>query len=177
MFDFYFWIGLFITGIIVAFWHYLPLTKKRLHPVVCYTCGVSLLLLGIGVWLGFGLNQWILWGSLWIFAFVGGVADTLCYGLDALQNHGIVHGALEQSTHLTRVEIKTRTEVEDIIGCLLGVDEHLRVSLLRLAQWARTEEDRDIIGEVMEARVKANTAHDLVLHFHRDKREEALREK
>ena len=179
MFNFNFWIGLFITGIIVAFGHYLPLTKKRLHPVVCYTCGVSLLLLGIGVWLGFGLNQWILWGSLWIFAVAGGVADALCYGIDAIQNHPIAHDTLERSTRppKTRTEIKARTRIEHIIGYLMEVDDHLRVSLLRLTQSARTEEDREIINEILEARVKATDAHSLVLNFHPDKREEALKEK
>ena len=177
MFDFYFWIAIFVTGILVAFGHYLPLTRRTLHPVICYACGVSLLLLGMGIWLGLGLEQWILYGSLWAFALAGGLADVLCYGIDAIQNRSIAHDTLERSTHLTRVETVTRTKVENIIGCLVNVDDHLRVSLLRLAQWARTEEDREIIGEVIEARIKAAEAHELVLHFHRDKREEALSEK
>jgi len=179
MFNFHFWIALFVTGILVAFGHYLPLTKRRLHPVICYAAGVSLLLMGIGIWLGFGLEQWVLYGSLWAFALAGGIADALCYGVDAIQNHPIAHDTLERTTRLpkTRTEIKARTRIENIIGYLIDVDDHLRVSLLRLTQSARTEEDREIINEILEARVKATDAHSLVLDFHPDKQEEAPSEK
>ena len=63
-----------------------------------------------------------------------------------------------------------RIELENIIACHKDADDHLRIALLRLAQWARTDEDREIIDEVLEARKAVGKAHKRTVSLHPNKR-------
>lgn len=59
-----------------------------------------------------------------------------------------------------------RLLVEDTLALLSGVDEHLRCALLKLAQWARTDYERDIIVEVLDARKEARQARETIVQLH-----------
>jgi len=63
-----------------------------------------------------------------------------------------------------------RVELENIIACQKDADNHLRVALLRLAQWARTDEDKEIIDEVLEARKAVEKARKRAVNLHPNKR-------
>ena len=63
-----------------------------------------------------------------------------------------------------------RIELENITACQKDADDHLRIALLRLVQWARTDEDREIIDEVLEARKAVGQAHKRTVSLHPNKR-------
>ena len=63
-----------------------------------------------------------------------------------------------------------RITVENIIACQNDADDHLRVALIKLAQWARTDEDKEIIDEVLDARTAVERARQKTVSLHRNKR-------
>jgi len=67
---------------------------------------------------------------------------------------------------------KARLSLEDIIGPLVIADEHLRIALIKMSQWARTDYEADIMAEMVQARKQVRQARDNSLRDHPDKREE-----
>jgi len=63
-----------------------------------------------------------------------------------------------------------RITVENIIACQNDADDHLRVALVKLAQWARTEEDKEIIDEVLDARTAVERGRKKAVSLHPNKR-------
>jgi len=63
-----------------------------------------------------------------------------------------------------------RSELENIIACQKEADDHLRIALVRLAQWAKTQEDQDIIDEVLGARKAVERARRKAASLHPNKR-------
>jgi len=61
-----------------------------------------------------------------------------------------------------------RLDLEDILALLVRVDDHCRVAMLKLAQWARTDEEGDILMEVTKARMHTNEAKKELARYHRD---------
>lgn len=63
-----------------------------------------------------------------------------------------------------------RIELENIIACQNDADDHLGVALLKLAQYARTAEDKEIIDEVLDARAAVWRGRTKAISLHPDKR-------
>ena len=51
-----------------------------------------------------------------------------------------------------------RDTLDDALACLAGADDHQRVALMRLVQTARTENEKSVINEIMDARVEVAKA-------------------
>jgi len=66
---------------------------------------------------------------------------------------------------------KARLSLEDVIGSLVVADEHLRVALLKMVQWARTDYEADIMAEMVQARKEIRKARNHALEYHPDSRE------
>ncbi len=67
-----------------------------------------------------------------------------------------------------RASDQPRLDLEDILGLLVKAEDHARVAMLKLAQWARTDEEGDILMEVKEARVTLNQAQTQLARYHRN---------
>jgi hypothetical protein len=61
-----------------------------------------------------------------------------------------------------------RLDLEDILAMLVRVDDHCRVALLKLSQWARTDEEGDILAEVFQARKATAEAKQQLAQYHRN---------
>ena len=86
--DFHFIVGLFVSTTLLALGHYFPLPKRDLHPLAKYACGVGIMLIGLFVWLGLGLQMWAIYGAIWLFVIASGIVVALCYGYDAIMGQG-----------------------------------------------------------------------------------------
>lgn len=67
-----------------------------------------------------------------------------------------------------RASDRPRLALEDILALQARAEDHLRVAMLKLAQWVRTDEEGDILMEVQAARVKVNEAQSELARYHRD---------
>jgi hypothetical protein len=47
---------------------------------------------------------------------------------------------------------QARITIEEALAWLVDADDRCRVAMLRLSQWAKTEEEGDILQEVFQAR-------------------------
>jgi uncharacterized protein (DUF3084 family) len=68
-----------------------------------------------------------------------------------------------------------RIELENVIGPLTRVEVHLRIAQMKLAQWARTDYEADILREMIAARKETAKALNQLAQIHpngRDKKEE-----
>jgi len=45
-----------------------------------------------------------------------------------------------------------RNEIENAVACIIDADEHLRCAALKLANWARTDLEADVLREIVAAR-------------------------
>lgn len=61
---------------------------------------------------------------------------------------------------------RQRLALEDVLPLLSAADEHLRCALLKLTQWARTNYEKEIIMEVLDARVAARQAVVRLSQYH-----------
>ena len=61
-----------------------------------------------------------------------------------------------------------RLDLEDILALLVRVEDHCRVAMLKLSQWARTDEEGDILMEVSKARIEINKVIKLLARYHRN---------
>lgn len=61
---------------------------------------------------------------------------------------------------------RTRLLLEEAAALLSGADEHLRCALLKLSQWARTDYEKEIIIEVLDARTEARRASVTIAQLH-----------
>lgn len=59
----------------------------------------------------------------------------------------------------------------DVLALLADTDEHLRCALLKLAGWARTNIEKEIIIEVLDARTAARQAATRISQFHPNQRD------
>ena len=63
-----------------------------------------------------------------------------------------------------------RLELETFITHTVNAEEYLRVALLRMGQWARTDYEADTIVEVIYARREITELWKKLIEFHEDKR-------
>ena len=61
-----------------------------------------------------------------------------------------------------------RLDLEDILALMIRVEDHCRVAMLKLSQWARTDEEGDILMEVSRARIEINDAIRYLAVYHRN---------
>lgn len=61
---------------------------------------------------------------------------------------------------------RERLALEDVLALLASTDEHLRCALLKLVGWARTNYEKEIIVEVLDARTAARRAATRVSQLH-----------
>lgn len=80
MFDKIFYLGLAITGLLLALGHWFP-WPQRLHRLLAYIYGVASILVGTAIWLGWQ-GQWVIVGGLAAIALLGGAVTVGCYGVD-----------------------------------------------------------------------------------------------
>jgi len=66
---------------------------------------------------------------------------------------------------------RLRIDVENAIARLMKADDHLRVGLMLLSQFARTDREIDVMREMLGARKAVSLAHDRVVGLHRNRRE------
>ena len=59
-----------------------------------------------------------------------------------------------------------RVDLENAMGPLALLDEHLRVAQIKLAQWARTDYEADIIREMIAARQQAAKVRKQLAEMH-----------
>jgi len=61
-----------------------------------------------------------------------------------------------------------RLDLEDILALQAQVEDHLKVAMLKLVRWVRTDEEGDILMEVKQARVIVNEAQSELARYHRN---------
>lgn len=76
----------------------------------------------------------------------------------------MAHGGPRTSADVARLAL------EDIIGPLASADEDLRVLLMKLSQWARTDYEADMIQDAIRARKRIRQARDNALKDHPNSR-------
>ena len=67
---------------------------------------------------------------------------------------------------------KFRIELENAIAPLTRVEEHLRIAQMKLAQWARTDYEADILREMIAARKEVAKSLDSLVAIHPNGRKE-----
>ena len=64
-----------------------------------------------------------------------------------------------------------RLDLEDMIGALVIADERLRVAIMRMSQWARTDYEAETIVEIIQARQAIGRARERALEYHPNREE------
>lgn len=70
-----------------------------------------------------------------------------------------------------RASDQPRLDLEDILALLVQAEDHARVAMLKLSQWARTDEEGDILTEVFETRKTITDATQALAKYHRNYQE------
>jgi UDP-glucose 4-epimerase len=70
---------------------------------------------------------------------------------------------------------RMRLMLEDILAELANADDHLRVAGLRVFQWARTQEDADVVTELLAARQSVEQARLGIAGLHPNESRKTMR--